>query len=66
MISRRRVVFALDSARMLALGADSADALALGCREVLERGTRTVEVSGPALEEEAGAVLKAHFSGPKG
>lgn len=48
-----RVVFALSGAALNAMveGGDEAD-LALPCREVFARGGRTVEVSGPHLEEE--------------
>jgi tRNA(adenine34) deaminase len=56
----RRVVYALDLARMRALAGPSADELMVGCREVLERGMHGVEVLGPALEEEAAQVLEAH------
>ena len=57
----RRVVFALPAARMNAIAGTSADVLALDSREVLARGQRGVTVLGPALEEEAAAVLEAHY-----
>jgi tRNA(adenine34) deaminase len=52
----QRVVFALsvDSMRTLN-GADSV--LPLRCAEVMTGGTRTVQVDGPALEDEARAVF---------
>ena len=56
-----RVVYALGNARMAAL-AGAGDELNLGCREVLARGTRPVTVVGPALEDEAAAVLSAHHT----
>lgn len=59
----RRVVFALDLARMRALAGPGADELLLGCRDVLARGMHAIEVLGPALEEEAATVLEAHYSG---
>lgn len=58
----RRVVFALDIVRMRALAGPGADELLLGCREVLKHGMHRVEVLGPALEEEAAAVLAAHYA----
>lgn len=57
----RRVVFALPAARMNAIAGTSADALALDSREVLARGQRGVTVLGPALEDEAAAVLEEHY-----
>jgi tRNA(Arg) A34 adenosine deaminase TadA len=59
----RRLVFALDVARMRALAGPDADELMLGCREVLRHGTHPVDVVGPGLEHEAAAVLEAHYSG---
>ena len=59
----RRVVFALDLARMQALAGPGADELLLGCRDVLVHGMHRVEVLGPALADEAAAVLEAHYSG---
>jgi tRNA(Arg) A34 adenosine deaminase TadA len=46
----RRVVFALDVARMRALAGPGADELMLGCRDVLAHGMHPVEVLAPALE----------------
>ena len=59
----RRIVFALDIARMRALAGPGADELVLGCRDVLAHGMHPVEVVGPALEDEAAAVLEVHYSG---
>jgi tRNA(adenine34) deaminase len=53
-----RVVFALSIETMRVLGGADADELALHCAEVLARGTRAVEVLGPALEDEARRVLE--------
>jgi tRNA(Arg) A34 adenosine deaminase TadA len=62
----RRVVFALDIARMRALAGPGADELLLGCRDVLAHGMHPVEVLGPALADEAAAVLEAHYSARTG
>ena len=53
-----RVVFALSSEGLTAMVDDEAgdSELALPCREVFGRGGRTVEVSGPHLEEEGRTV----------
>ena len=48
-----RLVYALSSDRNYALFPPSADELRMGCREVLAKGKRRVEVLGPALEDEA-------------
>lgn len=53
-----RIVYGLSIESMTALGGAQADELALHCREVLARGTRRVEVNGPALEDEARAVFE--------
>ena len=53
-----RVVYGLSIESMTALGGAQADELALHCRDVLASGTRHVEVSGPALEDEARAVFE--------
>ena len=54
-----RVVYGLSIESMTALsGGPQADELALHCRDVLASGTRHVEVSGPALEDEARAVFE--------
>jgi tRNA(Arg) A34 adenosine deaminase TadA len=52
-----RIVFALgtESFRELAR-IDDAGTLALSCREVVTRGGRNVDVSGPHLEDEAWVV----------
>ena len=55
-----RVVYALPVATMKAAAGAEADELLIGCREVLARGMHAVEVLGPALEDEARAVLEAH------
>lgn len=59
----RRIVFALGIARMRALAGPGADELILSCRDVLVHGMHPVEVLGPALEDEAAAVLQEHYSG---
>jgi len=51
-----RVVFALAGATLIEMVGDADEDLALPCREVLARGGRAVEVSGPHLEEEARTV----------
>jgi tRNA(Arg) A34 adenosine deaminase TadA len=56
-----RVVFALPAARMNAIAGAATDVLDLGSREVLARGQHAVTVLGPALEDEAAAVLEAHY-----
>jgi tRNA(Arg) A34 adenosine deaminase TadA len=48
-----RLVYALGADAIYALAGDPPDALRLGCREVLARGGRPVEVVGPLLEAEA-------------
>ena len=53
----RRVVYALSIASMGELGGAGVDALRLACREVMARGTRAVEVVGPALQSEARRVF---------
>ncbi len=55
----RRVVYALSMASMRGLGGPDGDALLLPCREVMVRGMRQVDVTGPALQEEARRVLRA-------
>ena len=49
----RRVVYALSEEGLYHLTGDTPDRLLLSCREVFARGGRSVEVIGPALEEEA-------------
>jgi tRNA(Arg) A34 adenosine deaminase TadA len=52
-----RIVFALGAARFRELARiDDAGTLALSCREVVARGGRNVDVSGPHLGDEAWAV----------
>jgi tRNA(Arg) A34 adenosine deaminase TadA len=50
-----RIVYALGADTLTTLAGDE-EALVLSCREVLSRGGRRVEVSGPHLEDEARAV----------
>jgi len=59
-----RVVYALGSAALMALVDDvsGSGTLALSCREVLARGGRTVEVSGPHLEAQAGSVHEGFWN----
>lgn len=59
-----RVVYALSIETMTALAGPAADELALHCRAVLDRGTRCVEVLGPALEDEARRVFDAPQAQP--
>ena len=54
----KRVVYALGSERNYALLPPSGDELRIGCREILARGGRGVEVAGPALEDEAEQVFR--------
>lgn len=56
----RRVVYALSVESMIALAGPGADEIRLSCRDVLARGTRPVEVLGPALEDEARRVFKGY------
>jgi tRNA(Arg) A34 adenosine deaminase TadA len=56
-----RVVFALPAARMNAIAGTATDVLDLGARDVLARGQHRVTVLGPTLEDEAAAVLEAHY-----
>ena len=53
-----RVVYALSVESMVALAGPGVDEIRLGCRDVLGRGTRPVEVVGPALEDEARRVFE--------
>jgi tRNA(Arg) A34 adenosine deaminase TadA len=50
-----RVVYGLSQARLYSIVADAGgrDTLLVPCRELLRRGQRTVDVLGPALEDEA-------------
>ena len=52
-----RVVYALSEERLLGLTGNHPDnpTLMLPCREVFARGSRTTEVTGPLIEEEAAA-----------
>ena len=50
----RRVVYGLSEEGLYALvGSQSQEVLALGCREILARGKKPIEVIGPLLEQEA-------------
>ena len=53
-----RVVYALSEYRLLGLTGDHPEnpTFSLPCREVFARGQRTIEVSGPHLEDEASVV----------
>ena len=53
----KRVVYALGSERNYAMLPPSGAELRIGCREILGRGGRAVEVVGPALEDEAARVF---------
>ena len=59
----RRVVFGADVAAMQRIAGAGHDELTMSCREILGRGTHEVEVVGPALADEAEAVLAAHYRG---
>jgi len=59
-----RVVFGLSIDTMSMLGGPGADELMLHCADVTARGTRAVEVLGPALEDEARRVFDAAPSAP--
>ena len=63
-----RVVFALSSASLMTMVDDPGGEfeLALSCREVLARGGRKVDVSGPHLEEPGGAVHEGFWGGEPG
>lgn len=54
-----RLVYALGSDRNYRLLPPSDDELRIGCREILARGKRRVEVLGPALEDEAERVFRS-------
>ena len=51
-----RVVYALSEDSLYAMTGDSPHKLPVGCREILAHGARSIEVLGPALEEEARTV----------
>jgi len=51
-----RIVYAVGHERVYAL-LGGGDALPIGCREILERGSRRVEVVGPALEDDGAAAF---------
>jgi len=62
----QRVVYALSEAGLYGLTGETPDQLLLSCREVFARGARSVEVIGPALEEEARKVHEGFWrSDPK-
>lgn len=48
-----RLVYALSGEGLLTLKGEGKEHLPLSCRAVLDKGSRTVAVEGPALEEEA-------------
>ena len=54
----RRVVYALSIDSMRKLGGPEGDELLLSCREVMARGMRQIEVTGPALQSEARRVFR--------
>lgn len=58
------VVYALGSEGLMAIVNDvsGSGTLALSCREVLARGRRNVEVSGPHLEEQARPVHEGFWN----
>ncbi len=51
----RRVIFGLSESRLAELTGDDPEnpTLDLPCRDVFARGSRSIEVIGPALEDEA-------------
>ncbi len=54
----RRVVYGLSEEQLYKVAGDeSEEVLSLSCREVLEKGRKSIEVIGPVLEEEA---MKIH------
>lgn len=55
----RCVVYALSIASMRELGGSDSDELLLPCREVMARGMRPVDVTGPALQKDARRVFRA-------
>ena len=56
-----RIVYALSEEGLYAMTGDSPHKLPVGCREILAHGARTIEVLGPALEEEAIEVHKGFW-----
>lgn len=53
----RRVVYGLSEQSLYALtGIDHEEVLLLPCRDIFEKGEKTIEVVGPLLEEEARSV----------
>ena len=58
----RRVVFGLSTARLNELvGEGSEDVMCLPCRELLDRGRKSIEVLGPMMEEEARTVVEGFW-----
>ena len=59
-----RVVYGLSETRLLAITGSHPEnpTLSLPCREVFARGQRTLEVIGPALEDDAAAIHKGFWS----
>lgn len=58
-----RVVYGLSQERLYSIvaGAGGEEAWIVHCRELLSRGWRTIEVVGPALEDEAAAAHEAFW-----
>lgn len=52
-----RLVYALSSERFYDQDGDQPYQLLMGCREVLARGKRSIQIEGPALEEEVLAIF---------
>jgi tRNA(Arg) A34 adenosine deaminase TadA len=59
-----RVVFALSSATLGEIVRDPTGAytLAISCREVFQRGGRSIDVRGPLIEDEARVVHEGFWS----
>jgi tRNA(Arg) A34 adenosine deaminase TadA len=59
-----RVVYALGSEQLMEMVDDvsGSSTLALSCREVFDRGGRSIEVSGPNLVEQAAAVQEGFWA----
>lgn len=51
-----RVVYALSEAELYAITGPGPNQLPLGCRDVLARGGRVIDVAGPLIEDEARVV----------
>lgn len=57
-----RVVYALSEGGLYAMTGDSPHKLPLACREVLAQGGRPIDVSGPAIEDEARQVHEGFWA----